>query len=143
MARTKTGAAVLRNIADEKSWELFRTIAQGTFDSKNLKSSAKLTRKQYYSRLSRMTRSGLVRKKNGRYMLTTFGKIVHEFQLTIENALENYWRLKAIDSLEISNELPKEERLKLIETLLGNQDLKEILVKGSPLETPKVKANTI
>lgn len=142
MPRTQTGAAVLRNIADEKSWELFRTIAQGTFDSKNLKSSAKLTRKQYYSRLSRMTRSGLVRKKSGKYILTAFGKIVHESQLTLENALENYWKLKAIDSLELSNELPKEERQKLIDTLLGNQELKEILVKGCPVEPAKAKANT-
>jgi DNA-binding HxlR family transcriptional regulator len=144
MARTQTGAAVLRNIADEKSWELFRTIAQGTLDSKNLKSNTKLTRKQYYSRLSRMTRSGLVTKKSGRYTLTNFGKIVQECQLTIENALENYWKLKAIDSLEISNELPKEERLKLIDTLLGNEELKEILVKGgSPIESPKMKTNPI
>jgi predicted transcriptional regulator len=133
--RTKSGATVLRDIADEKSWELFRTIAQGTFDSKSLKISSKLTRKQYYSRLSRMTRSGLVRKNDGRYVLTAFGKIVHECQVTIENALNNYWELKAIDSLEISNELPKEERQKLVDTLLGNQNLKEILVKKPPVES--------
>jgi predicted transcriptional regulator len=132
--RTKSGAAVLRDIADEKSWELFGTIAQGIFDSKSLKSSSQLTRKQYYSRLSRMTRSGLVRKNDGKYTLTAFGKIVRECQITIENALNNYWELKAIDSLEISNELPKEERQKLVDTLLGNQNLKEILVKKSLVE---------
>ncbi len=132
MAKTQTIAAVLRNISDEKSWGLFRTIAQEEFDSKSLKNSAKLTRKQYYSRLSRMTRAGLVRKRSGRYNLTTFGKIVYESQLIVENALQNYWKLKAIDSLEISNELPKEERLKVIESLVGNEDLKQILVKGWP-----------
>ena len=77
-----------------------------------------------------MTRAGLVRRKNSKYVLTTFGKIVYESQLTIDNALNNYWKLKAIDSLETANELPKEEQQKLIETLLDNQDLKEILVKG-------------
>jgi predicted transcriptional regulator len=139
MVRSQTAASVLRSIADDKSLELFRTVALETIDSKNLKNRTKLTRKQYYSRLSRMTRTGLVRKKNGKYILTTFGKIVYESQLTVENALNNYWKLKAIDSLETSNELPKEEQQKLIETLLDNQEIKEILVRESSLE-PAYKA---
>ena len=124
-------ASVLRTIADDKSLELFATVAAETIDSKNLKSRIKLTRKQYYSRLSRMTRAGLVRRKNGKYILTTFGKIVYESKVTIENALSNYWKLKAIDSLETSNEVPKEEQRKLIETLLANEGIREILVKRS------------
>jgi predicted transcriptional regulator len=123
-------SSVLRTIADDKSLELFSTVALETIDSKNLKNRTKLTRKQYYSRLARMTRAGLVRRKNSKYVLTTFGKIVYESQLTIQNALNNYWKLKAIDSLETANELPKEEQQKLIETLLDNQELKGILVKG-------------
>ena len=133
MSKTQTAPSLLRVIADEKSWRLFRNIAEGTFDSKSLKGNSKLTRKQYYSRLSRMTRSRLVTKRNGRYRLTTFGKIVYEFQLIIENALENQWKLKAIDSLEISKDIPEEERQKLIDTLIENQGLKQILIKGSYL----------
>ena len=111
--------------------ELFKTIAQGTIDSENLKNKTKLTRKQYYSRLSRMTKAGLVRKKSGKYLLTAFGKIVYDAQTTVENALTSYWKLRAIDSLEMSNELPKEEQQKLIDALLDNQEIKGILVKGS------------
>ena len=137
MAKSHTSAAsVLRAIADDKSLELFGTVAQETIDSKNLKSKIKLTRKQYYSRLSRMTRAGLVRRKNGKYVLTSFGKIVYETKITVENALNNYWKLKAIDSLETSNELPMEERHKLIETLLDNQGLKAVIVReGSSVES--------
>ncbi len=128
---------MLRAIADDKSLELFETVAQETIDSRNLKGKIKLTRKQYYSRLSRMTRAGLVKRKNGKYILTSFGKIVYETKVTIENALSNYWKLKAIDSLEMSNELPTEERHKLIETLLDNQGLKSVIVRegssGNPL----------
>ena len=133
MSKTQTAPSVLRVIADEKSWQLFRNIAQGTFDSKSLKSTSKLTRKQYYSRLSKMTRSRLVTKRNGRYRLTTFGQIVYEFQLIIENALENQWKLKAIDSLELSKDLPEEDRQKLIDKLFENEGLKQILIKGSYL----------
>lgn len=131
MAKSQTSATVLRAIADDKSLDLFRIIAQGTIDSENLKSKTNLTRKQYYSRLSRMTKTGLVRKKSGKYLLTAFGKIVHDAQTTVDNALISYWKLKAIDSLEMSNELPKEEQQKLIDALLDNQELKGILVKGS------------
>jgi len=94
MAKSQTSATVLRAIADDKSLELFKTISQGTIDSENLKSKTKLTRKQYYSRLSRMTKAGLVRKKSGKYLLTAFGKIVHDAQTTVDNALISYWKLK-------------------------------------------------
>ena len=136
MAKSHTSAAtVLRTIADDKSIELFTTVALETIDSKNLKNRTKLTRKQYYSRLSRMTSAGLVRRKNGKYILTTFGRIVYDSKVTIENALNNYWKLKAIDSLETSNEVPKEEQQKLIETLLDNEKIKAILEKGLSAET--------
>ena len=133
MVRSQT-VAILRSIADDKSLELFRTVALEIIDSKNLKSRTKLTRKQYYSRLSRMTRVGLVKRKEGKYVLTTFGKIVYDSQTIIESSLRNYWKLKAIDSLEMSNELPKEEQQKLIETLLDNEQLKGILVKADSAE---------
>jgi predicted transcriptional regulator len=128
MAKSQTAATILRTIADDKSLELFKTIAQGTIDSENLKTKTKLTRKQYYSRLSRMTRAGLVRKKSGKYLLTAFGKIVYDSQATVDLALASYWKLRAIDSLEMSNELPKEEQQKLIDALLDNQEIKGILV---------------
>jgi predicted transcriptional regulator len=131
MAKSQTSAAILRTIADDKSLELFRIIAQGTIDSDTLKNKTKLTRKQYYSRLSRMTKAGLVRKKTGKYLLTAFGKVVFDAQSIVENALTSYWKLRAIDSLEMSNELPKEEQQKLIDALLDNQEIKGILVKGT------------
>ena len=131
MAKAQTAATIIRTIADDKSLALFRTIAQGTINSENLKNKTKLTRKQYYSRLSRMTKAGLVRKKSGKYLLTAFGKIVYDAQATIDTALTSYWKLRAIDSLEMSNELPKEEQQKLIDALLDNQEIKGILVKGS------------
>jgi predicted transcriptional regulator len=136
-------SSVLRTIADDKSLDLFATVALEKIDSRNLKNKTKLTRKQYYSRLARMTRAGLVRRKNSKYILTTFGKIVYESQLTIANALDNYWKLKAIDSLETSNELPKEEQQKLIETLLDNQELKGILAKGSSFEPHLTIGSTV
>ena len=47
MAKSQTAATILRTIADDKSLELVKTIAQETIDSENLKDKTKLTRKQY------------------------------------------------------------------------------------------------
>ena len=109
---------------------LFRLISQndkGT-DSESLKGQSKLTRKQYYSRLSRLTRTGLVKRRKGRYSMTLLGKIVQDSQSRIDTALANYWKLRAIDSLETSKELPIEEQQKLIDSMLKDQkELRDIL----------------
>ena len=121
---------ILRSISDDEALALFRSIANTNGDTEGLRSKTKLTRKQYYSRMSRMTKAGLVKRKHGKHSLTAFDKVVYEAQTTIENAINNYWKLKAVDSIEISDELPKEERKKLLENLIDNQQIREILAKG-------------
>jgi len=44
----------------------------------------------------------------------------------IESALNNYWKLKAIDSLEMPS---REENDKVISMLIDNQEIKDILIK--------------
>ena len=122
-----TADSVLTAISDKQSLELFRYIAGTNGDSDALRAKLNLTRKQYYSRLSRMTKAGLVKRKNGKHFLTAFGKVVYDAQTIIEKAVNNFWKLKAVDSLEQSGDLPEEERLKLIDGLLDNNDIKEIL----------------
>jgi hypothetical protein len=91
-----------------------------------------LTRKQYYSRMSALINAGLISRSNGKYSLTSFGKVVYEAQLLIEKAKQNFWKLRAIDSVESSARgLSPEERSKIIETLIVEVDLKEILLGRS------------
>jgi predicted transcriptional regulator len=127
MTMLQTADKVLTAISDKESLELFRFIASNSEDSDSLRTKTNLTRKQYYSRLSRMTKTGLVKRKKGKHSLTAFGKVIYDAQTIIEKAVNNYWRLKAIDSLEVSNDLPEEERIKLIDSLLDNNHIKEIL----------------
>jgi DNA-binding HxlR family transcriptional regulator len=123
----QTADRVLTAISDKESLELFRFIAANNEDSESLRTKTNLTRKQYYSRLSRMTKAGLVKRKKGKHSLTAFGKVIYDAQTIVERAVNNYWRLKAIDSFEISSDLPEEERIKLIDSLLDNNHIKEIL----------------
>jgi hypothetical protein len=121
-------ADVLKTISDSRSLELFRTIALTKPDSDMLISKTRLTRKRYYSRISRLMKAGLVKRKNGKYILTAFGKIIYHIALmTMENAVSNYWKFKAIDSLDMSKDLPAGQRKKIIDGLIDNQEIKAIL----------------
>lgn len=120
-------AEVLAAISDDSSLELFKLVALADSSSHDLKSKTKLTRKQYYSRLSGLTRSGLIRKKENMYSLTTFGRILYDAEMKVENALNNFWRIRAIDSLEVADGIPVEEHKKLIETLINDHEIQSIL----------------
>jgi DNA-binding HxlR family transcriptional regulator len=122
-------AKVLKSISDEESLELFRSIGTNGTDSVSLRNKIKITRKQYYSRMSRLMKVGLIKRKNGKHTLTAFGKVIYDTQITIEDAINSYWKLKAIDSLEVSDDLPLVERKKLIDSLIENINIREILAK--------------
>ena len=62
-----------------------------------------LTKKQYYSRLSGLMDAGLIRRLKGMYSLTLVGKIVYDAHLNIGRALSYYWKLKAIESIDMSS----------------------------------------
>ena len=90
-----------------------------------------LTRKQYYSRMNALINAGLVMRKSSKYFLTSFGKVVYESHMLIGHAIENYWRLKAIDSIETmptERNLCSEERKKIIESLIEHNNIKNILL---------------
>ncbi|HET7146882.1 MAG TPA: hypothetical protein VFI73_00125 [Candidatus Nitrosopolaris sp.] len=125
-------AETLNAISDDKSLLLFQTIALTSPDSNSLQHRTKLTRKQYYTRTYRLINTGLVKRRNGKYYLTAYGKIVYDAQKIIENAYTNYWKLKAIDSLEVSDdERYLKERKKIIDTLIDDKDIKQSLLAKS------------
>ncbi len=124
-------ANILKAIADDKSLILFNTIAIAGGDSDILITRLGVTRKQFYSRVSALQKTGLISRKNRQYVLTSLGLIVYDSQLMIGKATNAYWKLKAIDSLEIEHRLPADERNKIINTLVDNQDIIKILVKQS------------
>jgi hypothetical protein len=71
----------------------------------------------------------MVKRKNGKHFLTAFGKVIYDAQVTVKKAVESYWKLKAIDSIDLSDEITVKERDKLIHTLLDDVEIREILSK--------------
>lgn len=124
---------VLRAISDDKALAIFNTIALSADSDPIAISRLKLTRKQYYSRMSAMVDAGIITRRSGRYYLTSFGKIVYEAQMLIGRAQQNYWKLKAVDAIVYSsnNTLTHEERDRFISSMVEDNDLKEILLSGN------------
>src|ERR671930_2097013 len=119
----------VKAISKEEALIVLKTIALGKIDGNIVRSKTKLTSKQYYSRMSALIKAGIVKRKSGRYDLTAFGKVVYDAQTTIENAVNNYWKLKAVDSIiEISEEAPKEEFNKIVDILIENHQIKDSLI---------------
>ena len=120
-------ADILESISDEKALGLFKTIALAKPDSEILITKTQLSRKQYYSRMSVLMRSGLVKRNKCRYALTAFGKVIYDIEITIEIALENLWKLRAVDLVQVEEALSKEEQTKILDTLIDSAKIKDVL----------------
>ena len=124
---------VLKSVSDWGSLALLRSIAsveEGEDLSAMSLTKLKLSRRAYYSRLRQLLDTELVERNNGRYKLTSLGKIVYDYYRKIENVLEqDYYKLKAIDAIDKSDDLGAVERVEAINNLIEDKKLKAILVR--------------
>ena len=127
----KTITDILSKVSDDKSLTLFNIIAVSNGVKYISLKEMNLTTKQYYSRISGLLNAGLIKRHKGKYSLTLLGKVVYDTQMTIGKALTYYWKLKAIEAVEMSSNvrLPKEELTQLINALIDNHLIKDILIK--------------
>jgi hypothetical protein len=94
--------SILKKISDDKALTLFNSIAVSNGDKYVPLKEMNLTTKQYYSRVSGLLNAGLIKRNKGKYFLTLLGKKVYDYQLTIGKAINYQWKLKAIESIEMS-----------------------------------------
>jgi hypothetical protein len=123
---------VLKKISDEKTLFLLNSIAGADGDKYIHLKEMNLSTKQYYSRISGLMDAGLIKRLKGRYSLTLLGRVVHDSQMIIVKALSYYWKLKVIESIEMSpnSDLPNEEIAQLVDALIDNHNIKEILISS-------------
>jgi CheY-like chemotaxis protein/predicted transcriptional regulator len=121
---------VLNVLSDDKTLDLLRSIAQTKCcSSDSLLRNTQLSYKQYYSRMPNMLKAGLVRRNKGKYCLTSLGKVFYYLQIIAQDALSNYWKLKAIDSFD---DEPEEERQRFLDSVMDDHSIKEIITKKYP-----------
>src|ERR687892_410684 len=136
---TPSVSAILKKISDDKTLSLFNSIAISNRDKYIHLRETSLSPKQYYSRISGLMAAGLIRRQRGRYSLTLMGKIVYDVHLNIGRALSYYWKLKAIESVDMSSPdacLPK-ELIQLINALIDNHSVRDFIIKETLLYTLK------
>jgi len=119
---------VMKAVSDSKSLDMFRSIAKGSIESEVLKQTKGLSKKQYYFRMRQLLKAGLVQRIKGSFSLTCLGAVVYHAQLIVEKGVNNYWKLKAIDSIQSSAEIGEHERMKLIKTIIDDSGIESILV---------------
>ena len=96
--------SVLKKISDDKAFVLFNSIAVSSSNNERqvtLK-EMNLSTKQYYSRMSGLQNAGLVKKHKGKYSLTLLGRTVYGTQMIIGQTLSYYWKIKALEEIEMS-----------------------------------------
>jgi predicted transcriptional regulator len=122
---------ILKKISDDKALVLFDSIAVTNEDKYIPLKEMNLTTKQYYTRVSGLLDAGLVKRRKGKYSLTMLGKVVYQSQTIIGKTLDYYWKLKVIESLEMSAYIPPNEEItQMINALIDNQQIKDILMKS-------------
>ena len=123
---------ILQKISDDKTLILLRNIA--ILDGRNNIPVGKmdLTTKQYYSRISGLMTAGLIKRNRGKYSLSCLGKVVYDVQLIIGRTLQNYWKLKAMESMQYS-EIPEQDFSKLANSLIDNYQLKNTFMKSQTI----------
>lgn len=133
---------VLKKISDDKAFALFNSIAIADGGEYIAQKEMNLSPKQYYSRISGLMDAGLIKKYQRSFSLTSFGRVVYDSQMRISKALSYYWKLKAIESFQMSDphsELPEQEMAKIINALIDNYQIKDTLMNSLSIAVEDVE----
>jgi pyruvate/2-oxoglutarate/acetoin dehydrogenase E1 component len=112
-------------LSDNDSLKIIDTIAGSQLD---LKIGDFDTPKRYYSRLSKLKKASIIRKKGRSYALTSFGSILYNTIQTVKQAHGLQWKLEVVDAIDES--LPHTERQSIIESLIPNKLMRNILIES-------------
>lgn len=131
---------LLKILSDKSSMEIFQHLA-GSYEAKNSHGTSisitetSMTRRQYYKRMAEMIKIGLViRHNNGKYSLSSFGILLHFHLRAIDNIIDHFWKIQAVDAMKnavSSKKLNKDEFQKTVEGLIGDEVIKRILLEES------------
>ena len=109
---------MLDAISDDLSLKLFDALAFNR-EENDLLGRLSLSRKQYYCRVNKLLKTGLIKRREGKYILTAFGEVIYSVKLSFSIAINNRLKLKTIDAMKQMNKLTNEEYKNAANLLLG------------------------
>jgi DNA-binding HxlR family transcriptional regulator len=122
---------ILKMVTNENTLKILNQIIDNNNNNNNYKdgntlslSKIGLTRKQFYTKLNELITRGIIKREKGKYYLTTFGKIVYdltfEYMRKLDSVIEDCWKFKALDLLDISDEFTNDEKRKMMEHMFNH-----------------------
>ena len=120
-----TTSEIFNILSDSNTLTLFNAIASKS--AQELIPKLNITDKQYCLIISSLEDVGLVRKKDDMVFLTSLGKVFYYFYTKLSIAMDNSWKLKCIDILEESDNVPRTEVNHIINTIIADNIIREIL----------------
>jgi predicted transcriptional regulator len=120
-------AQVLDAISDEISLNIFVIIKNNAKNTESLRDELNISSKQCYDRIMKLVDVGLVKRKGLYYCITSFGRLIFQAQEKVAKAIKNLSKLKIVDVIKDTN-LPRDERTKLVNELIDDDELREMIV---------------
>jgi hypothetical protein len=123
--------------------KLFRLVATTSLDGTSrtitsdfLQTQTNATRKQYYANMFRLVnKASLISRKRGSYVLSNYGKIIFHSLDLISRGSKCFWRLKALDTDDLSlGGIPAEKIMEIGASLIDDREILRIVFKSIPIE---------
>jgi predicted transcriptional regulator len=92
--RKVTMLDVLDALRDPDGRDLFNSIATVRRSNDTFDYTVKITPKQYYSRLSRLIKADMIKRKGEKYVLTPFGEVIYSVQLEFDEVVDEHLKSK-------------------------------------------------
>jgi hypothetical protein len=131
MAKGQIGVTrlqVLGAISDNISADMFRLIATNSETPVSLMDKLGVSHKQYYDRLSKLYRAGLIRRRDREYAITSFGRLVYGIQTDFVKATDYSLKLKAVDTIMTNNSISRDQYMNLVDELIDDTQLRNIVI---------------
>ena len=120
---------LFRTLGDENTVRILRILSDYDKHSHEIMDTLPLSKRQYYNRISDLTKAGLISRHKGEYGITSFGRIISYLLEVVEKVVRKQWRLQAVDMLNYSA-ISKDDHDKIIDVLLDDHEVKALLFKS-------------
>ena len=118
---------VLEAISDQLSIDIIAAISKHATNPDDLMQMLNITRKQFYTRSSRLLKIGIISRKGGEIILTSFGRLVYNAQSKIATAFSHSSELRMTDVLKSHSGMSEDELKRIIDKLLDDSELKNLV----------------
>ena len=127
MPETVTSEEIFSILSDRISSNILKSAYSG-LRACSTNYICKVSKKQFYVRLKRLREAGLIEKRDSFYRTTTLGSLIFNGHIkTLDEALSNFWQLKAIDLLKTRKDFPSHQKDIVIDEIIRGSNLKNVV----------------